>query len=101
MSNFSIFLLQVGSKSTRVKSGLAPYLLQFKSMQGLGQSPSLAQSDAMTPLLFRKINFVSLEVIWALDVGCFQQKLQMEGMKKECTVTVMETTVTQVNNQSH
>jgi len=48
MSNFSIFcpsgqkkLLWVGSESTRVKAGLASYLLRVKSKLGSGQGPSL------------------------------------------------------------
>jgi len=48
MSNFSIFFpsdqkksLRVGPKSTQVKGGSAPYLLQVKSKLGLGQGSSL------------------------------------------------------------
>jgi len=48
MSNFSIFfllgqkkLLQVGSESTRVKAGLASFLLRVKCKLGSGQGPSL------------------------------------------------------------
>jgi len=47
-SNFSIFFhsgqkksLRVGLESTRVKAGLASYLLRVKSKLGSGQDPSL------------------------------------------------------------
>jgi len=39
-------LLRVGSESTRVKAGLASYLLRVKSKLGLGQGPSLVILNA-------------------------------------------------------
>jgi len=56
MSNFSIFfpsgqkkLLRVGSESTRVKAGLASYLLRVKSKLGSSQGPSLQMSENSVP----------------------------------------------------
>jgi len=62
MSNFSIVFpsgqkksLQVGLKSTWVKSGLASHLLWVKSKSGLGQGPSLLRGQCD---LYRKYKFV-------------------------------------------
>jgi len=38
--------LQVESKNTRVKGGLASYLLRVKIMLGTGQGPSVSLDDA-------------------------------------------------------
>jgi len=101
MSNFSIFSLRVGSKSTRVKSGSAFYLMRVKSKLGSGQGPSLLLFDPELPNpinqsshffhsgfhkyritnLFRNklaINDnIKIKSIW--KVGCYHGKVQGPG----------------------
>jgi len=76
MSNFQFFSLwvkkisSVRSKSTRVKGGLASYLLRVKSKLGSDQGPSLLQSDFERDIPIWVIQTVYWPRFWSDNFFC-------------------------------